>query len=104
MVASLIALQVSSAENERYCNCGNRPVLERSPCGGSFAARTTARASSAERTCGAMMPSAPASNTREMYSGVLAGTRTAGMMPASSAAKQICPVASMVSGECSRSM
>ncbi len=39
-----------------------------------------------------------------MYSGVLAGTRTAGMMPMSRQAMQICPVASIVSGECSRSM
>ena len=56
MVASLIALAVSSAGNERYCRCGNIPVFERSPSGGSLAARTTSRASAAERTCGAMTP------------------------------------------------
>ena len=66
MVASLIALQVSSAGNERYCRCGKMPVLERSPSGGSFAALTTSRASAAERTCGAMTPSAPASRMREI--------------------------------------
>ena len=38
MVASLIALAVSSAGNERYCRCGNIPVFERSPSGGSLAA------------------------------------------------------------------
>ncbi len=51
-----------------------------------------------------MTPIAPPSSTREMYSGVLAGTRTNGVMPASSAAMQIWLVVSIEKLQCSMSM
>jgi hypothetical protein len=51
-----------------------------------------------------MMPSAPPSSTREMYSGVLAGTRTNGAMPAASAAMQIWLVVSSETLACSTSI
>src|SRR6266540_1293838 len=87
----------------RKCRCGSPPAFDRSPSGGNLAARTTALASSAERMCGAITPSAPPASTREMYSGVLAGTRTNGAIPASSAAMQIWPQVSIEKLECSRS-
>src|SRR5262249_9158073 len=67
-----------------------------------LAAATTALASCGVRMFGAMTPSAPPSSTREMYSGVVAGTRTNGAMPMAMAAMQICPVSSSVRLECSR--
>ena len=48
-----------------------------------------ARASAAERTCGVITPIAPPSSTRQIYSGVLAGTRTSGVMPICWALMQI---------------
>ena len=103
VVAAFSAAFASAAGKLRYCRCGSGPPAPRLPSGAYFAAATTARASSAERTSGATMPSAPASSTREMYSGVLAGTRTNAGRPISRPAMQICPVASSVRLECSRS-
>ena len=87
----------------RKCRCGSPPATERAPSGRNFAAWTTARASSAEPTWGAITPSAPPSSTRVMYSGVLAGTRTNGAMPAASAAMQIRLVVSIEALQCSMS-
>src|ERR1035437_3714951 len=53
--------------------------------------------------CGAMMPSAPPSSTRAIYSGAIAGTRTNGAIPAASAVMQIWLVASSEKLLCSRS-
>jgi len=78
--------------------------MPRAPSGGYFAAATTLRASAAERTPGAMTPSAPPSSTREMYSGARAGTRTSAGTPASSAVMEIWLVVRMEKLECSRSM
>ena len=50
-----------------------------------------------------MMPSAPPSSTRAMYSGAIAGTRTNGAMPSARAAMQICEVVSSEKLLCSRS-
>ena len=47
---------------------------------------------------------APPSSTREMYSGVLAGTRTKAGMPISSAAMQIWLVVCSEKLQCSMSM
>ena len=104
MVASFIAALASAVGNERYSRWGRAPPAPRSPSGGNFAALTTARASSADPMPGATMPSAPPSSTRWIYSGVLAGTRTIGAIPTLNAAWQICPVASSVMVECSRSI
>ena len=62
------------------------------------------RAAAAERTPGAITPSAPPSSTREMYSGVLAGTRTKAGSSASSAMMQSWLVVSIEKLECSRSI
>ena len=52
---------------------------------------------------GAITPSAPPSRTREMYSGVRAGTRTSAGTPASSAITESWQVVSIENAECSRS-
>src|SRR5258706_589906 len=104
MIASFIAGSASVAGNVRYCRCASPGASPRSPSGGYFAAATTARASAAERTPGAITPSAPPSSTREMYSGVFAGTRTSAGTPASSAMIEIWLVACSDRLECSRSM
>lgn len=55
-----IAGSVSAAGRGRYPKCGRPGATPRPPSGGYFAAATTARASAAELTPGAITPSAPA--------------------------------------------
>jgi hypothetical protein len=50
------------------------------------------------------MPTAPPSRARPIQAGSLAGTRTTGVMPAPSAAMQICEAESRLAAPCSRSM
>ena len=104
IVAWFIAGSASEAGTLRNSRCANPGARPRLPSGGYFAAATTARASLAERTPGAITPSAPPSNTREMYSGVFAGTRTNAGMPASSAMIEIWLAVAIEKLECSRSM
>ena len=65
MVASFIAGSASVGGKMRYCISGRFGPRPRLPTGGYFTAATTWRASSAERTPGAITPIAPPSITRE---------------------------------------
>jgi hypothetical protein len=94
---------VSAAGKLRKRSCGIGPGSDRSPIGANLAARTTAAASCAEGTCGAMIPSAPASSVRAITSGDRLGTRTIGVTPTACAAMQIWPVASSEKLLCSMS-
>lgn len=75
----------------------------RCPSGGNLAAATTASASARELIIGAMMPHAPASSARLMFSTFPCATRTIGAPPASAMAATICVIVSASIGPCSAS-